>query len=237
MNAADRRRLTPTLGIVVVLRALLLIALWGGLGRGAHWHDKSAPAKLPPIGSGTPPPTVPPLRQYSEVWQHPLFSPTRTPEAALGNDRGSSGDLQLTGVIMLPGLKMAILHDKSTGKDYQVVEGQPSRGSPTLVALHPRSAVVESSGSHLQLQLIPGPSPDADNAASDTGAPDRSAQPAPVESADQGASAMVTRHGGQDSAGKGMSGTGPETTKARVRTLKARIEQTRRRSTHQDGGG
>lgn len=237
MNAADRRRLTPTLGILAVLLALLLIALWVGLGRGAHWHDKSASPKLPPVRSTTPPPTVPPLEQYSEVWQHPLFSPTRTPESASGGGGESSGDLQLTGVIMLPGLKMAILHDKSTGKDYRVVEGQPSRGGPTLVALNPRSAVVDASGSHLQLQLIPGPSPDAGNAPAGTATPDNGAQPVSGDGSGSGASAMVTRHGRTDSTAVQMSGAGPASAEARAKALKARIEQARRRRAQNGDGG
>ena len=239
MNAADRRRLSPVLGIVAVLLALLLIALWVGVGRGAHWRDASAAPKLPPVGSTTPPPTVPPLQQYSEVWQRPLFSPTRTPEAASGVESGgSSGDLQLTGVIMLPGLKMAILHDKKTGKDYRVVEGQSSQGGPTLVALHPRSAVVDASGSHLQLQLIPGPSPGAGNAPADTATPDNGAQPVSGDDSGSGASAMVTRHSREDSTAVRMtSGAGPASAEARANALKARIERARLRKVQQGDGG
>lgn len=225
MNAADRRRATPVLAALAVGLALLLIALWLGLGRGARWHDSSTPPKLPPIGATTPAPAVPPLEQYAGVWQHPLFSPTRTPEPASGQHTGAGGDLQLTGVIMLPGLKMAIVHDRSTGKDYRIVEGQPTRGAPTLVELHPRSAVLESSGSRLELQLIPGPSPDAGKAA------------ATQDSPDQGASAMVTRHGEEDSSESRVSGAAPTSAEARSKALKARIEQARRRRAQQDAGG
>ncbi|HET9818065.1 MAG TPA: hypothetical protein VFP92_02735 [Rhodanobacteraceae bacterium] len=236
MNAADRRRLTPALAALAVALALLLIALWLGLGRGARWHDSSTPPKLPPLGATTPAPTVPPLEQYAEVWQHPLFSPTRTPEPASGHDAGASGELQLTGVILLPGLRMAIVHDRSTGKDYRVVEGQPSSGAPTLVELHPRSAVLESSGSRLELRLIPGPSSDAGHPAA--AMPDDDArQSTPEDSPDQDASAMVTRHGGQDSTAGPVSGTTPASAKARASALKARIEQARQRRAQQNDGG
>lgn len=242
MNAVDRRRLTPMLGIAAVVLAVLLIALWAGVGRGAHWHDEAAPPKLPPVGATLPAPTVPPLEQYGEVWQHPLFSPTRTPEAAAAGEAGASGDLQLTGVILLPGLKMAILHDKTSGRDYRVVEGQPSNGGPALLELHPRSAVVEASGSHLQLQLIPGPSPGADNVPPNASPnPGAGENPEQAESAGGNASGMVSRPGGQDSGGQGanggrMSGAGPESAEARARALKARIDARRRRA-QQDGGG
>lgn len=232
MNAADRRRLTPLIAVVAVVLAALLIALWAGLGSGASWHDAAAAPKLPRVESTTPPPQVAPLPQYSAVWEHPLFSPTRTPEPA-GRDTGSSGNLQLTGVIMLPGLEMAILHDKDTGKDYRVIAGQPSRGGPVLVELHPRSAVVESGGERLQLHLVPGPSPGQSSAPEGAGSPGGYGQS--EESAEDGASAMVTRQGARDGA-RQATGAGPASAEARARALKARIEARRRRA-KQDGGG
>ncbi|HJR11421.1 MAG TPA: hypothetical protein VJ823_08380 [Rhodanobacteraceae bacterium] len=231
MNAADRRRLTPSLGIVAAVLLLVLIALWLGLGRGAHWHEKAAPPRLPPLGTNLPAPAVPPLDQYAAVWQRPLFNPSRTPEAAAGSGDEATGDLQLTGVIMLPDLKMAILHDKTSNKDYRIIEGQPSRGGPALVELHPRSAVVDVSGSRVNLQLIPGPSPGTSAPAQD------GAQP--QQSAGQGASAMVSRQAQIDSGQRvPMSGTGGQSsTEARARELKARIEAARRRAARQNDGG
>ena len=233
MNAADRRRLTPSLGIVATVLLLVLIALWLGLGRGAHWHDQAAPPKLPPVGTNLPAPTVPPLDEYAAVWQHPLFNPSRTPEAAAGNGDEATGDLQLTGVIMLPDLKMAILHDKTNNKDYRIIEGRPSRGGPALVELHPRSAVVDTSGSRVTLQLVPGPSPDSSAPAQDATQPEQSAE--------QGASAMVSRQAQSDSGRQvpmGGSRIQP-TAEMRARQLRARIEAERRRAAarqHDDGG-
>lgn len=219
MNAADRRRLTPVLGIVAVLLLLVLIALWLGWGRGAHWRDDAAPPKLPPPGASLPPPAVPPLERYAEVWQRPLFSPTRTPEPVANGDGAAGGDLELTGVIMLPGLKMAILHDKASNRDYRVVEGRPSGDGPALIDLQPRSAVVEASGSRVQLQLIPGASSDAGGAQG-------------PDSAAQAASAMVTRRVAR-AAGQPSDGNAGE----RARQLKARSEAERRRVAQHDDGG
>lgn len=218
MNAVDRRRLTPMLAVLAALLLVLLIVLWLGIGRGTHWHDAASPPRLPPVGATLPAPKVPPLEQFAEVWQHPLFSPTRSPEAASGGDSGSSGDLALTGVILLPGLKMAILHDKTTGKDYRVREGQSSNGAPALLTLNPRSAVVDASGSHLQLKLIPGPSPDAGNSTDDTPAPTGNAPAQAVP-----AQARVRQ-----------AGT-PASASARARALKQQIEARRRRN-RQNGG-
>ena len=233
MNAADRRRLTPVAAIVAVILVALAITLWAGVGSGAHWHDASASAALPLAESTPKPPDVAPLEQYREVWQHPLFSPTRSPEAVGGGENESSGNLQLTGVIMLPGLNMAILHDTSTGKDYRVVEGQPSRHGLALVALHPRSAVVESAGTRLHLMLRPGPAAGAGTSAAEPygsgeGADDPSA---PEDSARQDASAKVSR----DGAGEPAAGAESASAEARSRMLRARIEARRRRGPQGSG--
>ncbi|MGH8155825.1 MAG: hypothetical protein ACREP0_11430, partial [Rhodanobacteraceae bacterium] len=162
MNAADRRRLTPVLGAAGVALAVLLIVLWSGFGRGARWHDDGAAPRLPKTGAAPAAPEVPPLDHFAEVWQKPLFSPTRTPEAVASGGGAASGDLELTGVIMLPGLKMAIVHDKTTGKDYRVVEGGAAGHGPALLELHPRSAVVDASGTRVELHLLPRASPQVD---------------------------------------------------------------------------
>lgn len=161
MNAADRRRLTPTFGVIAAVLGALLIWLRVGAGREPDWHDHAAPPRLPSVGSPIPTPKVPPIEHYRRVWQQPLFSPTRTPNSNVGDK--ASDNLQLTGVIMLPGLDLAILHDKSSDKDYRVIEGRPSVNRPVLMELHPRSAVVDVSGLRLQLKLISGPSPDAES--------------------------------------------------------------------------
>ncbi|MGH8111507.1 MAG: hypothetical protein ACREPL_06160 [Rhodanobacteraceae bacterium] len=233
MNAADRRRLTPALGAAGVALALLLIALWSGFGRGARWHDDGAAPRLPETGAAQAAPEVPPLDHFAEVWQKPLFSPTRTPEAVASGDGATRGDLELTGVIMLPGLRMAIVHDKTTGRDYRVVEGDAPGNGPALLELHPRSAVVDTSGTRLDLRLLPGASPRVD-AASPSAAPQAQSQPA--HSAGAGASAMVSRRAGQDAARSRMSGTGAGSAEARAQALKARIEAERRRAQSSGGG-
>lgn len=225
MNAADRRRLTPTLGIVAGVLLLVVIALWIGLGRGAHWHDDATPAKLPATDASAPPPEVPPLDRFANVWQRPLFSPDRQPEAAAGGDAGVSGDLELTGVVMLPGLKMAIVHDKSSNRDYRVVQGRPSRNGPALVSLQPRSAVIEAGGSRLNLRLMPGASPTVG------GVP-------PPASDGQGASANVNDSGaGEAGADTAQPAQGNrDSAAARAQRLRAMLEAARRRAARQDGG-
>lgn len=226
MNAADRRRLTPVLGVIAVVLALLLVASWLGLGRGAHWHDRAALLRLPQVDTAEPAPNVPPLTRFSDVWQRPLFSQNRAPEQVAGGNGGSSGNLRLTGVIMRPGLRMAILHDLTTGKDFRVVEGQPSKGGPALLELHPRSAVVEASGARLQLRLVPGPSPYAGART----APASGAGVHPAQNEGSG-SGKVLRRDDRDSGQAGAFRRRTEAVGARALALQARIKAARRNRT------
>lgn len=226
MNAADRRRLTPLLASVAAVLLLILIVLWLGLGRGTHWRGVATAARLPPAGSGLRAPVVPALDQYAAVWQRPLFSPTRTPQPDAGEGGAASGDLQLTGVIMQPGLRMAIVHDATTHKDYRIIAGRPSDGGPVLVALHPRSAVIAVAGSRRTLRLVPGPAPAAENGAAtaDTG---------------QGGSAMVARRSHANTQPHAsLTGTGAEqAADLRGRALRARLEALRQRAAQPRGSG
>jgi general secretion pathway protein N len=208
---------------------VILIALWLGLGRGAHWRDDAAPPRLPPLGSTPPPSAVPPLEQYADVWQRPLFSPTRAPEPVAGGDGAASSDLELTGVIMLPDLKLAILHDKTQNKDYRAVLGRPSRDAPALIELHPRGAVVDASGTRLTLELVPGAAPDADNAQAD--------DPQPASSAERGGSGMVPPQGDDTSGQQTAISAGRASAAARASQLKLRIQAARQRAEQQNGGG
>jgi general secretion pathway protein N len=222
MNAADRRRLTPTLGIVCALLALLLIALWAGAGRGARWNDSAEPARLPPLKAAPPPPSVPPLQDFANVWEHPLFSPDRKPIPGSADDGESadSNNLELTGVIILPDLRMALLRERSTGRTWRVREGQ-SAGGATVIEVKPRSAVVEAGSSRSELALKPGAAPATD--AEDNAA---AGGPTPFEQTqgDQGGNAVAQPVAAPPAPGQSAAA------QARARMLKARIEQRRKQA-------
>jgi hypothetical protein len=113
-----------------------------------------------------------------------------------------------------------------------------------LVELHPRSAVIEVSSSRQELQLVPGPTPNAGVPANGFPNPDEQqgeqGEPVPM-SAGSGASAMVTRREMQDSGGQPVDRSptptaGAQSAAARARALKARIDAQRRRAARRDGG-
>jgi len=184
VNAAAQRTLTPWLAGGVVLLGAALLALLAGAGRGVHWDPPRPPAPLPAIHPVALPPT-PPLGGYAVVWQRPLFSSDRRPAASgpAGGARVSLGDLELTGIILTPGLRMALLHDKSAGDkdgaEVRVREGDAlPDGGWKLVELKPRTATFASAGRRTELKLpagapidaLPPPAPTPPEGASAPGA-------------------------------------------------------------------
>jgi general secretion pathway protein N len=155
VNAAGQRRLTPVLAIVAIVLAAFLVSLLMGVGRGVRWDAAGTPEPLPaarPVAM--PPPTM--LARFAEVWQRPLFMADRKPVAVAeaGDDTGNIGDLELTGIIVTPGLHMALLRDKSKDSTVRVKEGSAlGDGHWTLASLSPRSAVFESGGERRELTL------------------------------------------------------------------------------------
>ena len=157
MNAAMERRLTLPLAVAVLLLGALLLALLGGLGRQLRWDPpRAATATTPrPAAARLPPPV--PLQHYAEVWQKPLFSPDRKPSAHAAGGASNIGDLELTGIIITPELRMALLRKTDGGQEIRVREGAAlPDGSSTLTALRPRSALFDSPSGQVELKLPAG---------------------------------------------------------------------------------
>jgi general secretion pathway protein N len=184
MNAATQRRLTPWLAGAVVVLGIGLLALLSGVGRGVRWDAPHHAAPLPAAHPVALPPP-PPLDGYATVWQHPLFNSDRKPLAddTAGGAHVSLGDLELTGIILTPGLRMALLRDKSAGDKDGAVEVRVRQGdalpdgSWKLVGLKPRSAVFASASGRTVLKLPAGAPIDAPPAASPVGQRPASASP------------------------------------------------------------
>ncbi len=156
MNAAQQRRLTPVLAGVAVLLGIALLVLLGGVGRGTHW---APPRTLPalPSADSTDLPQAAPLQQFSVVWNKPLFNPDRKPVAHASEGGSNLGDLQLTGIIITPSLRMALLHDKNANREIRLHQGDSlPDGSVTLVEVQQRSAVFDSAAGRTELKLPAG---------------------------------------------------------------------------------
>ena len=177
MNAAAQRRLTPACAAAVAVLGIVFLSLLFGVGRSVTWDPPRVTPPLPAMHSVALP-SPPLLQTYSQVWEHPLFSSDRKPIVSNGSSEGVSiGDLQLTGVIITPTLRMALLgtahdHDNSnnksdTSQDVRVREGATLPDSSwKLIKVLPRSAIFASSSGRTELKLPAGAPIDQMNSAS-----------------------------------------------------------------------
>ena len=156
MNAVGHQRLAPWLaGACAVTGAALLVFL-AGVGRHVTWNDMPGAAEEAHAARAAVMPETMPMTSFAEVWQRPLFAADRKPGVvAATGDTVSLGDLQLTGIILTPTLKMALLRSTSGDKQVRVKEGAAlPDGRWTLATLGPRSATFDNGGERKELTLV-----------------------------------------------------------------------------------
>ena len=157
MNAAAQRRLTPLLGGIAAALAIVFVVLLGGVGRTVRWNPPLPTPPLPDMHNDNGMPTPQPLERYGVVWQKPLFNPDRKPVLRAAGESANLGDMELTGIIMTPTLRVALLRSKDGEKEVRIREGTTlPDGGMKLVELQPRSAVFEASGTRAELKLPSG---------------------------------------------------------------------------------
>ena len=248
MNAAGRRRLSGMLMAAVVVSAAAWLLLLNGAGSNLRLDPPHPPPPLPPAVSA-PPPIAASAAADPAIWQRPLFWADRQSPAGGGGDAqgGSSGELELTGVIMDGSLRVALLRDRASGKSFVLRPGT-AVGRWRLLRLSPRRAVLAGSGGE-QLDLpLKSASPAANPTAADA-APPGSPR---VESWRSDASVQGPGVTGPDGRPLGQpvtpdhpSAIRPQTlpagaasvegAAARLRALRKRIDE-RRRQLQQNGG-
>lgn len=140
----------------------LLLWLAAVLGMGARLEpvEAMAPGALPapPAAAGE---RLGPLGQYAEAASRPLFTQDRRPRAfvaiAQGESEGGGAalDFVLTGVLISPQVRLAILQPGAGGDAQRVREGTAPEGAADwrLLELQPRRAVFEGPGGQVTLEL------------------------------------------------------------------------------------
>ncbi|ANB16796.1 hypothetical protein [Dokdonella koreensis] len=140
------------LGICALFGALLLV-LYAGYGRGYGWlSDNEGPRKLAAGTIDRAPFVPPPLTTFAAIDQRPLFNEDRRPsavEAVASSDAPPEVPLniQLTGVIVTPETRIALITDKARNLSLSLKVGMPLEGdqaSWTLIEVNPRSVVFQS---------------------------------------------------------------------------------------------
>jgi len=241
MNAATQRRLTPWLAGGVVILGAVLLALLSGVGHGVRWNPPHRAAPLP-AAHKVALPAPPLLDSYAAVWQHPLFNSDRKP---IVDDAGGAhvnlGDLELTGIILTPGLRMALLRDKSAGSkdgaaEVRVRQGDSlPDGSWKLIGLKPRSAVFASATGRTVLDLPAGAPIDAPAASAAAAPPPGRHSPARAPESMHRVSAPMSMGGPQ--AGQPKIPPPPQGAQLqRMLKLKAAILKQRARQHRADDG-
>jgi general secretion pathway protein N len=154
--------LTWALAAVCGWALLLWRAALLGLGSRLGQAEASAASALPvPVPPGQE--RIGPLGQYAEAAARPLFTEDRRPRAfvAVGPNEGGDGangtalDFQLTGVLISPQVRLAILLPAGGGEPQRVREGGVPEGAAgwRLLEVQPRRAVFEGPGGQTTLEL------------------------------------------------------------------------------------
>jgi general secretion pathway protein N len=166
MNLRVSRGLTFGLACLAALMLLLVALFWFGVGRGYSWwprdpqsesanNKKFANAQFR-LGNWD---------NFAEVNTRPLFNEDRKPTPPMPSDGGGDQksakqlDLVLSGVIITPDIRMAMLKEKGKEKAMTVKEGGNLPGdwdAWSLAELKPRKAVFKNSaGDSETVELIP----------------------------------------------------------------------------------
>ena len=152
------RPLTLLLGAVCLWAlSVLVMALLGLGGNFPAPHDAAKAPALPNISLTRSHSRLGPIADYREVGDRPLLNANRRPAPQMAVDgEAGSGDLDvtLTSVLLTPNLQLAILTDNKDASTRRVRVGETVQGSNwRLVALQPRSAVVEGPSGQRNLEL------------------------------------------------------------------------------------
>lgn len=159
--------LAAVCGWALLLWLAALAGMGGRLAEAVPQPPGPLPAPLPPA-----PDRIGPLGQYAEAAARPLFTEDRRPRAfiaSVGSEEdagsGSRVDFVLTGVVISPQVRLAIVQPANGGEAQRVREGATPDGAPgwRLLSVQPRRAVFDSPSGQVTLDLrvfgAPAPPP------------------------------------------------------------------------------
>ncbi len=151
------QRLLLGLGSASLLLAAVLVAQKFGLGDGYGLAPlgELAHERLPMDAGARRSAGLKPFSTYDELLQRPLFNEDRKPTPVDAETTETpvatvaALDAQLTGVILMPNVKLAMIRENASGKGLRVRLGTELDGALAgwkLVELEPRKAIFEAQG-------------------------------------------------------------------------------------------
>ncbi len=156
MNAQSARLVTRVLGAACAGLGLIAFAQFLGMGRGYHWEaGEGEPAPLPNVATiENETAFLQPSSQYDEIKVHPLFNEDRKPTPIEAPDTAVASDVPqvplnatLTGVIITPEVKIAMLKDNTKGEPVMLHIGMPLPGDQAVwvvTDIQPRRILLKS---------------------------------------------------------------------------------------------
>ena len=204
-------------GWAILLWIGALLDMGGRVAEATASPGSALPSPKPPV-----PDRIGPLAQYSAAATRPLFTEDRRPRSFLATAQAGEGmepgennlDFLLTGVLISPQVRLAILQPTGGGESQRVREGNSPEGASgwRLIEVQPRRALFEGAGGQASLDLRTygdaGAPPAAAAVATAAGAPPPPPPPPPPANAAADAAA-------------------PADQQARVEAIRRRIEARR----------
>ncbi len=143
---------------------LLALVLQAGWGRGFSWDTPDASAALAAANIDHDVFKLPPEKEYAETDARPLFNEDRKPtpdaptEPVKPDVPPSTLNIALTGIVLTPQLRLALIQDKAKNATVSLREGMPmpgDQGDWTLSELKPRSAIFKQmpGGDEVEVEL------------------------------------------------------------------------------------
>lgn len=166
MNLRMSRGFTLVLAGACGFLLLLVVLAWFGVGRGyAWWPLDPVDAAKSKKNLANPQFRLGPWENFAEVNKRPLFNEDRKPTPPMPADAPANQqpikqlDVVLSGVIITPKVRMALVKEKGKEKAMTVKEGGAMPGdwsSWSLTEVKPRGAVFKNSaGESATVELIP----------------------------------------------------------------------------------
>lgn len=168
MNARTARLVTLSLAGACGVMALAGVLAWMGAGRGYGWLPETEAPPVTGVGRiDTEAVVMAPDSEFAEVRQRPIFNEDRkptpiVPETPVEVAVAVPLNITLTGIVMTPDFKLAMVRDNAKNEAVSLRIGMPLPGEQqgwTLTEIRARSVVFKNGQeetSEVELEVAPG---------------------------------------------------------------------------------